>query len=140
MDSGMALEEAQRPPFDPLAPLLPEEVGWILDRSISCEVTKKPPGHSHPLITSTDGMAHREHSFPDRVHISLWARRSEDASGVEFWGGVIPPDRACDRSVKGCCTRSHEEVWHCLDWNGQRWYTRCGRASLDPTRTNSNVL
>jgi len=38
MDSGMVLEEAQRPPFDPLAPLLPEEVCWILDRSISCEM------------------------------------------------------------------------------------------------------
>ena len=38
MDSGLMLEEAQRPPFDPLMPLLPEEVCWILDRSISCEV------------------------------------------------------------------------------------------------------
>lgn len=34
----MILEEAQRPPFDPLAPLLPEEVCWILDRATSCEV------------------------------------------------------------------------------------------------------
>ena len=112
MDSGMALEGAQRPPFDPLAPLLPEEVGWILDRSISCEVTKDSPDHSRSLITSTDGMAHREHSLTDCVYLSLWARRSEDASrlSVEFWGGFIPPDRACDRGVKGCCTRSHEEV------------------------------
>jgi len=38
MDSGMILEEAQRPPFDPLAPLLPEEVCWILDRATSCEM------------------------------------------------------------------------------------------------------
>ena len=43
MDSGMVLEEAQRPPFDPLVPLLPEEVCWILDRSISCEVNKCSP-------------------------------------------------------------------------------------------------
>ena len=41
MDSGMVLEEAQRPPFDPLAPLLPEEVCWVLDRSISCEVSQR---------------------------------------------------------------------------------------------------
>ena len=38
MDSGMVLEEARRPPFNPLSPLLPEEVCWILDRSISCKV------------------------------------------------------------------------------------------------------
>ena len=34
----MILEEQRRPPFDPLAPLLPEEVCWILDRSFACEV------------------------------------------------------------------------------------------------------
>ena len=45
MDSGMVLEEAQRPSFDPLAPLLPEEVCWILDRSISCEVNKTAQSH-----------------------------------------------------------------------------------------------
>lgn len=38
LDSGMILEEQRRPPFDPLAPLLPEEVCWILDRSFACEV------------------------------------------------------------------------------------------------------
>ena len=34
----MILEEQRRPPFDPLTPLLPEEVCWILDRSFACEV------------------------------------------------------------------------------------------------------
>lgn len=34
----MILEEQRRPPFDPLTPLLPEEVCWLLDRSFACEV------------------------------------------------------------------------------------------------------
>jgi N-alpha-acetyltransferase 35, NatC auxiliary subunit len=39
MDSGLILdEEARRPQFNPLAPLLPEEVCYILDRVIACEV------------------------------------------------------------------------------------------------------
>jgi N-alpha-acetyltransferase 35, NatC auxiliary subunit len=39
MDSGLILdEEAERPPFNPLVPLLPEEVCYILDRAIACEV------------------------------------------------------------------------------------------------------
>ncbi|KAI0081399.1 hypothetical protein K474DRAFT_1587725 [Panus rudis PR-1116 ss-1] len=38
MDSGMILEQDQRPPFDPLNPLLSEEVCWILDRSFACEM------------------------------------------------------------------------------------------------------
>ncbi|KIP07499.1 hypothetical protein PHLGIDRAFT_105599 [Phlebiopsis gigantea 11061_1 CR5-6] len=39
MDSGMLLEgEEDRPAFDALTPLLPEELCWILDRSFACEM------------------------------------------------------------------------------------------------------
>jgi len=39
MDSGLVLDdEERRPQFNPLAPLLPEEVCYILDRVIACEV------------------------------------------------------------------------------------------------------
>ncbi len=34
----MILEEQRRPTFNPLTPLLPEEVCWLLDRSFACEV------------------------------------------------------------------------------------------------------
>lgn len=40
-DSGMALMDESRPTFDPLAPLLPEEVCWIIDRSFACEVNNQ---------------------------------------------------------------------------------------------------
>ena len=41
MDSGATLPaEEQRPPFDPLTPLLPEEICWILDRILACEVSR----------------------------------------------------------------------------------------------------
>jgi len=39
MDSGLVLDDDERKAqFDPLAPLLPEEVCYILDRVIACEV------------------------------------------------------------------------------------------------------
>ncbi|KAJ3488544.1 hypothetical protein NLI96_g2764 [Meripilus lineatus] len=38
MDSGMILEQADRPTFEPLTPLLPQEICWILDTSLSCEM------------------------------------------------------------------------------------------------------
>ncbi|KAI0062099.1 Mak10-domain-containing protein [Artomyces pyxidatus] len=38
MDSGIALDEEQRPDFQPLAPLLPEELCYILDRLLACEM------------------------------------------------------------------------------------------------------
>ena len=39
MDSGAAHDaEGAQPPFDLLTPLLPEEVCWILDEALACEV------------------------------------------------------------------------------------------------------
>jgi hypothetical protein len=39
MDSGaLGPVDPDAPPFDPLAPLLPAEVCWLLDRSFACEV------------------------------------------------------------------------------------------------------
>lgn len=40
MDSGMALEQDVVVNFDPLAPLLPEELCWILDRMFAAEVNR----------------------------------------------------------------------------------------------------
>jgi hypothetical protein len=37
-DSGLALLDKSKPTFNPLAPLTPEEVCWIIDRSFSCEM------------------------------------------------------------------------------------------------------
>ncbi|KAI6103725.1 hypothetical protein EDD16DRAFT_1641098 [Pisolithus croceorrhizus] len=41
-DSGLALLDDSRPPFDPLAPLLPEQVCWVIDHAVSCETTFFP--------------------------------------------------------------------------------------------------
>ncbi|KAF7323348.1 hypothetical protein HMN09_00115700 [Mycena chlorophos] len=38
LDSGMVIEGQQRPPFDPWAPLLPQEICWIIDRSFAYEM------------------------------------------------------------------------------------------------------
>ncbi|KAJ7119014.1 Mak10 subunit, NatC N-terminal acetyltransferase-domain-containing protein [Mycena epipterygia] len=38
LDSGMAGDAEQRPPFDVWSPLLPQEICWIIDRSFSYEM------------------------------------------------------------------------------------------------------
>ena len=44
MDSGLILDdEAGRLVFSPLTPLLPEEVCYVLDRTIACEVRQRRP-------------------------------------------------------------------------------------------------
>ncbi|KAJ3892376.1 Mak10 subunit, NatC N-terminal acetyltransferase-domain-containing protein [Lentinula edodes] len=37
LDTGIQLENTERPQFDPLTPLLPEEICWIIDRSMAYE-------------------------------------------------------------------------------------------------------
>ena len=81
LDSGMSLEEQPRPPFNPLTPLLPEEICWILDRSFACEVNAHPWTYamSPPeffisiCFVGTDGMAFREDALSERVHHPLRA-------------------------------------------------------------------
>jgi hypothetical protein len=38
MDSGMITPSTPISTFDPLMPVLPEEVCWILDQALACEV------------------------------------------------------------------------------------------------------
>ena len=40
MDSGMTIGQDAAAGFDPLMPLLPEELCWILDRMFACEVNR----------------------------------------------------------------------------------------------------
>jgi hypothetical protein len=42
MDSGVVRTEFYRNQFDPSAPLLPEEVCWIMDRMFAAEVSHPP--------------------------------------------------------------------------------------------------
>ncbi|KAK0492210.1 Mak10 subunit, NatC N-terminal acetyltransferase-domain-containing protein [Armillaria luteobubalina] len=49
LDSGMITEKNRRPAFDPLMPLLPEEVCWIIDRSFSYEME----WHAGNLLSNT---------------------------------------------------------------------------------------
>ena len=50
LDSGLILEAEHHPAFDPLMPLLPQELCWILDRSFSYEVKYSDIFSFSPLI------------------------------------------------------------------------------------------
>jgi len=55
MDSGMILETERTHRFNPLSPLLPQELCWIIDRSFTYEFT--------------DALACRKHTITDRLHL-----------------------------------------------------------------------
>ena len=54
LDSGLELpEQTSRPPFDPLAPLLPEELCWMFDTALAYQVRGQPHApRSHLMATS----------------------------------------------------------------------------------------
>ena len=90
MDSGMVSEGDQRPPFEPLAPLLPEEVCYILDRAfiveVNAQLARYPTTTYLPADTVViDGMACRVFPPTDSLYSDVCpssrAARSEcDAS------------------------------------------------------------
>ena len=76
MDSGMQIEQDAFPQFDPLTPLLPEELCWMLDRTFACEVNGNlglciRVVQCIILSMSLDGMACRQHVVSIGLHVSL---------------------------------------------------------------------
>jgi hypothetical protein len=54
MDSGVLRTEFSRNQFDPSAPLLPEEVCWIMDRMFAAEVSDPPlQFHNTEVVTTS---------------------------------------------------------------------------------------
>lgn len=60
-----------RPVFDPLEPLSPEEVCWVIDRSFACEVNDQINVHVLCFVfmacRATDGMAYWLHAFANHI-------------------------------------------------------------------------
>ena len=72
MDSGLILnEEAERPQFNPLAPLLPEEVCYILDRAFACEVCS-PEAFSCLYLTTYKMEWHAGYTLPQTIYSCLY--------------------------------------------------------------------
>jgi hypothetical protein len=86
MDSGLILdEEARRPQFDPLTPLLPEEVCYILDRVIACEVRPSIPGCS--VMHSSDSIKmewHAGYTLPQTIYSCLYVHHLADIDPEVF--------------------------------------------------------
>jgi N-alpha-acetyltransferase 35, NatC auxiliary subunit len=86
MDSGLILdEEARRPQFNPLAPLLPEEVCYILDRVIACEVRSSTSGCS-VMHSFDDGKMewHAGYTLPQTIFSCLYVHYLADIDPEVF--------------------------------------------------------
>ncbi|THG95833.1 hypothetical protein EW145_g7894 [Phellinidium pouzarii] len=106
MDSGATLPtDTQRPKFDPLTPLLPEEVCWILDRTLACEM------HWHA------GNALAQTVFTYCVTKFELAELPIELVTVVLRAGVIGMVKCCDLAYREL---SKGNVHDCEDWQGEK--------------------
>ncbi|KAI6131168.1 Mak10 subunit, NatC N-terminal acetyltransferase-domain-containing protein [Pisolithus croceorrhizus] len=119
-DSGLALLDDSRPPFDPLVPLLPEEVCWIIDRAFSCEIA----WHTGYTLSQTVFSFLYVHALPDidPDTISPHHHDPDRARPVELVSVVL---RASVLGLLKCCDLAWRElvkgnVYDCEDWQSDK--------------------
>ncbi|KAH9915240.1 Mak10 subunit, NatC N-terminal acetyltransferase-domain-containing protein [Epithele typhae] len=119
LDSGMILEEQRRPPFDPLAPLLPEEVCWILDRTFACEME----WHSGKTLSQSVFTILFVHHLPDINPEYLIPEDDEDPARprwlitIVLRAGVLGMLKCCDLAWREL---SKNRVQDIEDWQGEK--------------------
>ncbi|KAI0806725.1 Mak10 subunit, NatC N-terminal acetyltransferase-domain-containing protein [Fomes fomentarius] len=119
LDSGMILEEQRRPPFDPLTPLLPEEVCWLLDRSFACEME----WHAGKTLSQSVFTILFVHHLPDINPEYLSPEGDEDPARPKWLTTVIV--RAGILGLLKCCDLAWRElsknkVYDVEDWHGEK--------------------
>ncbi|RDX47440.1 hypothetical protein OH76DRAFT_1385246 [Lentinus brumalis] len=119
LDSGMILEEQRRPPFDPLAPLLPEEVCWILDRSFTCEME----WHAGKTLSQSVFTILFVHHMPD-INPEYLAPEEDEAPDRPRWlitvvlrAGMLGLLKCCDFAWREL---SKNRVHDVEDWQGEK--------------------
>ncbi|KAG1749555.1 Mak10 subunit, NatC N-terminal acetyltransferase-domain-containing protein [Suillus lakei] len=120
-DSGLALLDKSRPSFNPLGPLTPEEVCWIIDRSFSCEME----WHSGYTLSQTIFSFLYVHSLkeidPDLIPGGS-SPRSDSLRPPELVTVVL---RAAVLGLLKCCDLSWRElnkgnVYDAEDWQSEK--------------------
>ncbi|KAI0738031.1 Mak10 subunit, NatC N-terminal acetyltransferase-domain-containing protein [Daedaleopsis nitida] len=119
LDSGMILEEQRRPPFDPLTPLLPEEVCWLLDRSFACEME----WHAGKTLSQSVFTLLFVHHLPDINPEYLAPEEDADPERPRWLVTVIV--RAAMLGLLKCCDLAWRElsknkVFDVEDWQGEK--------------------
>ncbi|KAM5542815.1 hypothetical protein V8D89_003776 [Ganoderma adspersum] len=119
LDSGMILDEQRRAPFDPLTPLLPKEVCWLLDRSFACEME----WHSGKTLSQSVFTILFVHHLPDINPEYLSPKEDEDPARPRWLITVVV--RAAMLALLKCCDLAWRElskgqVQDVEDWQGEK--------------------
>ncbi|THH31863.1 hypothetical protein EUX98_g2309 [Antrodiella citrinella] len=122
MDSGMIHEQVRKPPFDPLTPLLPQELCWILDRSFACEME----WHAGNTLSQTVYTLLYVHSLP-QIDPELIQYPTNGQALRAFEGMITIALRSAVIGLLKCCDLtwlqlpSQTATWDSIDCLLQGW-------------------
>ncbi|KAF8172074.1 Mak10 subunit, NatC N-terminal acetyltransferase-domain-containing protein [Pholiota molesta] len=105
LDSGIIVQEQLRPPFDPTALLLPEELCWVLDRALAYEIEFHAGNFlAHTIHTLL--YVHHLHDI-DPEMISLSTSQGDPDRPIELVTVVL---RASVQGLLKCCDMAWREL------------------------------
>ncbi|KAJ7221510.1 Mak10 subunit, NatC N-terminal acetyltransferase-domain-containing protein [Mycena pura] len=134
LDSGMATEVDQRPPFDPWAPLLPQEVCWIIDRSISYEML----WHAGNTLAHTVFTCQYSLVVPDMHPDMLPYGPKSDAQRPPQLIPIVLRASIC--GLLKCCDLTWRELSKGYVYDTEDWQSDKGDASLLEDMQVRNVI
>ncbi|KAK7688903.1 hypothetical protein QCA50_007594 [Cerrena zonata] len=120
MDSGVILDTNRRLPFDPLTPLLPEEVCWILDRSFACEMEWHSGSTLSQTVYTLLYVHHMTTIDPDfllQVPLNDGSERPIGLVTIVLRAAVMAMLKCCDLSWREL---SKGRVFDTEDWQGEK--------------------
>lgn len=131
LDSGFVPPGEVRREFEPLQPLLPEEVCWILDRAFACEME----WHSGNMLAQTVFTFLFVHHLavvePDAVPMRMPQSQAEFARPIELITVVV---RAAVWGMLKCCDLSWRELSKGNVYDGEDWQgDKCDVSLLENT-------
>ncbi|KAJ7932709.1 Mak10 subunit, NatC N-terminal acetyltransferase-domain-containing protein [Mycena leptocephala] len=134
LDSGMAGDADQRPPFDIWAPLLPQEICWIIDRSFSLEMLWHAGNTlAHTVFTCLYALVISE-LHPDMLPYGL----KNDALRPPQLIPVVLRASIC--GLLKCCDLSWRELSKGHVHDTEDWQSDKGDTSLLEGTSVSNVI
>ncbi|PPR02186.1 hypothetical protein CVT26_012126 [Gymnopilus dilepis] len=120
LDSGIIVQEQLRPPFNPFAPLLPEEVCWILDRAVAYEMEFHAGNFLAHTVHTLLFVHHVREITPDVV--DDYINQDDSARPIELITIVM---RAAVAGILKCCDLTWRElskggVFDTEDWQSDK--------------------
>lgn len=139
LDSGLIVQEQLKPPFNPFMPLLPEELCWILDRSLGYE-TEFHAGNFLAHTIHTLLYVHHLGDIDPDIMLPISFLISQSASSTPTFSNERPIEfitvvlRAAVQGLLKCCGLSWSELIKGGTFDTEDWQSdKCEISLLEGT-------